>query len=80
MHLQGGAVYAAGRRRENRSNGCRISEGDQVHLPQLWRLRNDPTVRRALYPPHQHDQRQDLHRHLVLALHPSSPLHWIHGL
>ena len=41
-----------------------------VHLPQVRRLWHHPAVRRALRARHEHPQREDLHRPLVLVRHP----------
>ena len=41
-----------------------------MHLPQVRRLRHHPAVRRAVRAGHEHPQREDLHRALVLVRHP----------
>ena len=41
-----------------------------VHLPQVRRFWHHPAVRRALRARHEHPQREDLHRPLVLVRHP----------
>ena len=46
---------------------------DQVHIPQIRHFGEHREARRALHPPPQHCQREDIHLHLVLAPLPGRP-------
>jgi len=41
-----------------------------VYLPQVWCLRHDTAARFPLHIAAKHRQREDIHLHLVLVLHP----------
>ena len=46
---------------------ARLPAHDQVHLQEVWRLRDDPDARRAVHAADQRDQREDLRVPVVLA-------------
>lgn len=56
-------------RKPYRSDGLRIPENDQVHLPEVRSKRKLTDTRRSVRATVEHNQRKSLHHHLVFVRH-----------
>lgn len=63
-----------------RSYGLRLSTRYQMHIPQVWCIRDHTEARLSMYPTVEHRQRENVHFHLVLVYHPIDFVDRLDGL